>query len=47
MVIGKKMKLSRGEILTELSKRITDREISQGAKLIEQDFSVQPEPMQF
>jgi DNA-binding GntR family transcriptional regulator len=39
MTIEKKNKPSRGEILTEISKRITDREIPQGAKLIEQDFS--------
>ena len=32
-------RLNRGEILTALSERITDREIPPGAKLIEQDLS--------
>lgn len=39
MMIEKKKKKSRREIFTELSNRITDREIPQGAKLIEQDLS--------
>ena len=39
MMIEKERKKSRREIFTELSKRITDREIPQGAKLIEQDLS--------
>ena len=39
MTTEKEKKLTRGEIFAELSERITDREISQGAKLIEQDLS--------
>lgn len=39
MTIEKEKKFTRGEIFAELSERITDREISQGAKLIEQDLS--------
>ena len=39
MTEKKKRRLNRGEILTALSERITDREIPPGAKLIEQDLS--------
>ena len=39
MTDKKEKRLNRGEILTALSERITDREIPPGAKLIEQDLS--------
>ena len=39
MTERKGKRLNRGEILTALSERITDREIPPGAKLIEQDLS--------
>ena len=39
MTEKKKKRLNRGDILTALSERITDREIPPGAKLIEQDLS--------
>ena len=40
MTMGKRKKISRGEIFTELRERITDGDISQGVKLIEQDLSL-------
>ena len=39
MTEKKKKRLNRTEILTVLRERITDRDISPGAKLIEQDLS--------